>query len=376
MFKDDYKASFSNVRASEATYRRIMNMTKQKKTRARRGVVGKLLIAAAILSTMVLTVSAAEMGWFRGYFEKQSDEPLSQGQIDYIEQNEQHINESQMEGGYTLEVKSAISDGWAAYITVGITGPEDAVLNKTVIPGYSTDKPNITPASLDNSIFQPASGEDFMGGVSLNCEEDNDGRDNTQNWVLTLEPNVTADGEMPFAPGRVWKLHVEDLVAEYFDKAYMDELAKGKYQGEEGFGPTDEEWKKLCPRVTLATGVWDFDITFDESGFRSVELIDKPVTASVATDWKEMPDGNYEEILEDVKITSFALRTLSATVLIDGDASPNFPSLFAVLKNGMQVELRLSSAVPGQARFMAERPILLDEVDHILMHDGSKIPML
>ena len=77
MFKDDYKAAFSKVTASEETHRRILNMTKEhKKRRSVGGLMSKLLIAAVLVSLLTLTASAAVQNWFVTYFSKESKTPL------------------------------------------------------------------------------------------------------------------------------------------------------------------------------------------------------------------------------------------------------------------------------------------------------------
>lgn len=379
MFKDDYKASFSKVTASEVTYRRVMNMANKKKTRSGSGIVGKLLIAAAVLSMLVLTVSAAENGWFQKYFEDKNEKPLSQSQVEFIEQNEQPINESQSQAGYTLKLKSVITDGYMTYITVGITGPEDAVLSKTVIDGYSPEAPSIIPANWGaQDYFTPADGGESTGWSSIESREDYDGLDNTQDLVMTARPDAK-DGEPPFAPGRVWKLHMEDLVATYLNAAYQKELDE-KYQGRENFMYADEEGEKLYPKVVLAEGAWDFEIDFRDCDTRSFQLIREPVTAKANTDGM---NGTYE----DVRITSFTLSSLSAVVTIENDSIfPEFDYdftgrgeskqyVYAVLKDGTQISLRARSFDPGVEKLEAERPIPLDQVDYVLLLDGTKLPV-
>ena len=82
MFKDDYKAAFSKVTASEETHRRILNMTKEhKKRRSVGGWTGKLLIAAVLVSLLAVSTSAAAQNWCVTYFSKESEKPLSQGQV-------------------------------------------------------------------------------------------------------------------------------------------------------------------------------------------------------------------------------------------------------------------------------------------------------
>ena len=49
MFKDDYKAAFSKVTASEETHRRILNMTNKKREHRRFGGWASKLAIAAVL---------------------------------------------------------------------------------------------------------------------------------------------------------------------------------------------------------------------------------------------------------------------------------------------------------------------------------------
>lgn len=365
MFKDDYKAAFSKVTASGDTYRRVMNM--KKKTRSGMGVIGKVLIAAALISTLAVTVSAAELGWFRGYFEEKAEEPLSPAEIEFIEKNEQPIHETRTQDGYTLEVKSAITDGSVAYITIGVTGPEDAVLSKTVIEGYDPAAPSIQAGNwLDPGFFEPADGT-LSYGSTIESWEDHDGRDNTQDVLLTIRPD---DSTLSFTPGRVWKLHIQDLIAVYRNNAAITQQDTDSFQ-----------WNsEAAPRVVLAQGVWDFELDFGDSDIRSVELISEPVTVNASTDWL---DGSWG--FEDVRITSFTLSSLGGLVRTDGDAplldlalAENGNGLWAVLKDGSQIELRTKAYVsinPGEQPLEALRPIPLDQVDHVLLADGTRLPM-
>lgn len=92
MFKDEYKATFSQVTASQDTYRRVMNMTKKNNKKPRGvGFVSKALIAAVIVSLLAVTASAAErIGiWFTQYWG--GDEKLSQEQVQFVEDNTQKL---------------------------------------------------------------------------------------------------------------------------------------------------------------------------------------------------------------------------------------------------------------------------------------------
>ena len=69
MFKDDYKAAFSKVTASEETHRRILNMTQEKKKRRPiKGLVFRVPIAAVLVLLLAVSASAAVQNWFVTYF--------------------------------------------------------------------------------------------------------------------------------------------------------------------------------------------------------------------------------------------------------------------------------------------------------------------
>lgn len=379
MFKDDYQASFSKVTASGDTYRRVMNMANQnktKKTRSLGGVIGKVLIAAALMSTLALTVSAAEYGWFHNFFQRKSDTPLTPEQVEFIDQHEQTIHETVTQDGYTLDVKSAITDGKTAHLVIGITGPADAVLSKTVIEGYDPAAPSIMAGNWGMGSFLTApDGEGFLGRSSIATMEDGDGKDNTQDLLITVKPNAEP-GEIPFAPGRVWKLHIENLEATYQNRAYYQELLEGKYKGQENFCFTEEEGKLVNPVVTLAEGVWDFTLDFADCDVRSVELVDQPVTSRSIVGWE-----NGKSIYGDVKINSFVLSALGAAVTIEEEICPDFNDyennayVQVVLKDGSKIALDGRAAFVGSAEFEANQPIILDQVDYIELTDGTRLPM-
>lgn len=389
MFKDDYRDTFSKVTASGETYRRVMAMKNSKKTKTGRGAIGKILVTAAILSALTVTASAAENGWFRRYFEGR--EPLSTAEVEYIEKIEQPINEAMVrplsgestgeetsQDGYTLRVKSVITDGNMAYITIGITGPQGALLSRTEIPGYSPEAPSLCTANfLNPGFFEPAGGGAQLGYCRMGAVEDHDGLDCTQDLLLTVEAEME-DGTLPFGPDKVWKLHLEDLTATYFDleaqKALDEQHGSGEYISfgvENGINP--------FPQVVLAAGSWDYEIRFADNGMRTVELAEKPVTATLCIQGRF--DGD-PDVYQEVEITSFTLSSLSAAVVVDTDGFPELQDygksrfVCVVMKDGSQVELRTASSDgPGRVKLEAVYPIDLDNADYVLLADGTKIPM-
>lgn len=95
-----------------------------------------LLIAAAVTLSLLLVGCAVAYaaGWFQRVFSTRSGAPLSEDQIRYIENNEQPIAQTQSGHGWSIELKSTISDGIVGYLVFQITAPEDMELEQYLAP--------------------------------------------------------------------------------------------------------------------------------------------------------------------------------------------------------------------------------------------------
>lgn len=373
--KEMYQETFSKVTASEETYWRVMNMANNKKKRRVTGFISKVAIAAVMISALGVTASASEIvrSWLASYLTKGNEEIVSGEQVTFIEENEQVFHQSVTADGLTMELKAAVTDGEKAYICFGITAPEDVVLNETKIEGYSPLKPTLLTDSFRSSFMTDQNGNEFMGYRSIASVEDYDGLSNTQNLVIQLTADQQEAGVPAFGSDMRWTLRFENLVAKYTNDAYFNELMTGKYQNEENFFFTEEESKLLYPEVTLAEGVWDFQIQFEEPDTQKLELIHESVAMKVNSGW----DGNGNDVYTSANITSFVLRSLSAAVYMDNTAfAPDLTAegdIFAVMNDGSKVRLLSESAGPGEQKFRAELPILLSDVDYVHLPDGTKL---
>ena len=90
----------------------------------------------------------------------------------------------------------------------------------------------------------------------------------------------------------------------------------------------------------IAEGVWNFDVSFEGSEIREIELITEPFYAKATTGWTL--DG--KDTAEEVQITSFKLRSMSVD---------------------------LTSVMPG-----ADFSIFNGNQMQVVMKDGEKIPIL
>ena len=363
--EQEYKAVFSQVTASEDTHRRILNMANEKKKNWTFGFASRVLAAAVIASMLAVTAAATGFGWLVEYFEIENEEPLSAEQIEIIEENVQNIGQRQTCNGFTMELKSVLTDGYNMFIAIGITAPDNVYLDRTVKEGYDPTAPVIwkgenSKIDLGNRRY----------GATWNMSDDGDGKSNTYNIVYSL----SADNE-PFAEGDTVKIHIEDLYAEYTNVAFGRELEE-KY----GFVPklgqlTDDESEKLYPVELLAEGTWDFEIQFEGINMPYVEMLDHPVEYIM-----QARDGDKGQMNVTAEITSIRVSPIGAVCEYDAEGHTSLNGVLGdiVMKNGDTYNLS-GDSVGGvnttSSRGMFSVPIDLEEISYIVLKGDIVIPM-
>lgn len=363
MFEQEYRDMFSKVTASGETYRRVMDMTNRKKKRSTAGVISKVLIAAVLISLLTVTASASEVvrNWFVSYFNLASEDSLSREQVQFIEENEKHLEESQSRNGWTIELRSAIADGMKGYIMLGVTAPENISLeeilekSQNVYYGPGNDfLPKSSDAVLSCSAYPDIGG--VVANIGTSWQEDGDGQSNTLNYVIDVIPDVEWAEVDPFGSDAKWHIHIADLVY--------------------GF-----------PEQTiLAEGTWDFDFAFERDK-TEIQLLAEPEKIK---GWAYLPDGT--EIQADVTVTSMVLRPFGVTVYYGDDSDGldygrtgvNFTDSdsgrdpwYVVMKDGNKMELLTAGGNPIE-RYQyleAKLPIVLENVSYLQLSDGTVISM-
>ena len=122
---------------------------RQGKRQVRRLPKKKLWLVAAIVALALLLVGCAVVyasGWLQQVFSMRSDGPLSAEQIDYIESNEQPVRQTQGNQEWSVELKSTISDGTAAYLVFQVTAPQETDLEQYLNPP-STEAKHLMPGN-------------------------------------------------------------------------------------------------------------------------------------------------------------------------------------------------------------------------------------
>lgn len=317
-----------------------------------------VLIAAVIaLMAVTMTAFAAEeiSGWFRQYFSGRSAVPLTPEQVEFIEENEQIIEETQESSGYTVELKSVLADGQNAYAIIGVTAPADVTREQLE---------QLSAMGID--IYDENKNPCFTFGFQYS--DDRDGIDNTADYLINFTPADWNNGDL-------WTIRVSELGMNIYDREYEQELLDTKYAGQSNIMFTDEEAARINQYVPLAEGPWKFTFDLSEAASAELELITTPVSALTCYGYK--PDGT--EVLEEISITSFVLRPLGATVYAESQGALDLTynadqKIFVVMKDGSQIQLLPAWGAMGEQHLECAAPIVLSEVDYILMPDGAKLP--
>lgn len=223
----------------------------------------------------------------------------------------------QTQDGYTVELKSVISDGHMAWATIAAILPEGAVPNR-----ISFDH---TDLYIDGEAYY----------TNFGCRP----MENSELLLTWYDP----DFPEAFTEGTQYSLVLERMYP--------------------AIDPQDNKypWE--------SNGTWKFDFTFDaESDYRKLEFISQPT---------EILSEDGESSLT---VTSLSLHSRSAAVQMAESISSPDPDLTVILKDGTSIPL---NGYSGQAlneedtacvtNLVASSPIPLDEVDHLLLIDGTKL---
>lgn len=373
--QEEYIAVFSQVTASAETHREVENMVNTQTGQRRTGFRRAIVVAAAVMLLMAVTVTAfaAEdiAGWFRSYFENRTDGQLSEKQAALLEENEQPLGQSITHDGWTIELLSAIHDDAAAYILLRITVPEEVDGSTNYLFGNFSRGGEEMGKDFN---FISASPGISIGGWGFKWEDDGDENDRTRNMLIHLSPNAELSAVDPFGPEAEYYINIENIV--------LDNMAEEEAQDEQ-----------------LAEGVWEFTVSFAESGnsgCEEVELLKAPVRIQSDIWFPSIED--IEEKTGYVYLHSVVMRHLSVTFHYgEHDGYPELSMGWKVTKSdgtGLEptnmerllpcVVLKDETEIPllscgwgsGTSVMMeAESPIVFEEVSHIRMADGTIIPM-
>lgn len=351
---------------SEMTLLRAMNMvddgfldemnTFKKKTSHGNRRLSTFIVIAAIISLLGLSVFAAEHilpidYWFYKYF---SNDPtpevineLSENQQEILEHGLVAINQSITDNGWTITLESGISDGYRMLIKYRIEAPDGVILNADNYGlDYTTD---IKPPKAEAYNL----GAGYYGGDKL---EDEDVMDNTVTKLIECTV-LPPEGEVfSITDGTVWTIRFHSIKEE---NGSLDDFT----------------------RKTLCEGNWEFNVIFTDDLLvtDSVELLDNSVQCSATRYFR----SNRFDI--KVKVTSFELRTLTATVRYNRPITGFWEGvllnpIYVVMNDGARVAATYSQGLNRndhvECILTFDRPVSVDDVAYIDFPYAGEVPII
>lgn len=311
----------------------------------------RLLIAAAIMMLLTMSVFAAEDimtydNWFTDYFSgKEVVADISENQLQLLESSITPINQSVTSNGYTVTLETAITDGYVAYFTFRVDAPEGVVLDKrryefAEVPLY------IFGEDIDDGKIHARSG-------SWRTLEDDDPTDNTVRLLLDLGINDPEGVEASITDKSVKTITLNTFEAYIEPECIFEPQAKGE---------------------------WCFDFTLPDTELvtQEVEMLTAPVRCTAR---RQSGQHNFDIA---VKITSFRLRALTATLVVEEPLTGFWEGIildpiYVVLKDGSRVLARFSDGTYQDGVCISnlefDVPISFADVDYIEFPGGDKAYM-
>ena len=322
-----------------------------------------LFVAAMVILTLLLVGCALTYtyDWLTAFFNRQINGPLSSEQSTYIKENGQVIKESQTHDGWTIQLKSVINDGRTGYILLGIKAPRKFDLESYDSGEYILGSEFAELISNNRQI-------ELLSAES-GWEPDDDGRANTMDYIIRFEPMMTADSPNPFGSDIKWNIHIPSIIYQHTNDSYAQELLDNKHKWEDEFFSFDKKTDELYQQEVIVDGIWDFAFSFAQSN-DGLQLVSIPVTLKAYT------TKDKTLICEDVNITSFMLHSFSAVITHEANALVTFTnqkkeSIAIVMCDGTEIELKHFSTTRDTTILNSPVPIVLEEVFHIRMPDGT-----
>ena len=392
----DLLVGFGSVKDSYVISAEEFRQRKQK-AQVKRLPTRKVWLIAAVIALTLLLVGCAvayASGWFQQIFSARSETPLSSEQIQYIQNNEQIVGQSQTINDWTIDLKSTICDGRTGYLVFQITAPDDVDLEQYLNPPTLDDK----RLSMGNcSASRKAAYSLAVASIGTvdternywyldggNWISDEDGQLNTVLFCMTIrcekmDPNKPMLLEDPFGKDVSFRIRLLGITLEYTNLELQKEIEE-KYAGQDYIVDGEEAAGLFCSDI-LTDEEWYFDVTFDPDN-QFMELINQPVSAQAKV-WRYADEKQWEtkDSLEEVQISSFRVTPFGASISYVPKPDSIGISLklwqnlddeiYAVMRDGSRIKLDLVGT--DNAVLQAETPIVLSQLDHILLEDGTKL---
>ncbi len=307
-----------------------------------------------------------------------ADEPLDLYEVANIQFPDGTVLEpiNEVDDGYKVSLDSVMTDGTVAYITLNVTVPENI---PSIGEGWTLDdKPRpkaewICPGEQERPSMAQRIHQRGVGGKSL--EEDGDGNPNTYKQVSSFTFNEDSHS---FEPGSKWKIRINGFDSTWHNAENQKKIDE-KYAGQD-YLIDGEEAAQVVDFRNVCWDTWEFEFTFEgeETTIESVEFVQEPILLSGKrlASIDEILAGKEDDIPVDAKLVSFKVNPLSYSieyVYEDGENASGFipggnEMYTLVMKDGTEYELFYAQGNQG-----FEEPIILANIDYLLLPDGQKL---
>ena len=301
------------------------------------------MIALALLlvgCTVVYVVTGSSWyadRWYRDFFASNAStenlEDLTGHQQQIWDRGLVKLDQSVTCNGYTVTLESGISDGYRMLIKYRIDGPEGTQLNG--------DRYQLR-CSTDMQIPHLGDGDYSLGVYGEEPLQDENSDDGTVYGLFEWLFQPPEGADFSLTDGTQWNITVHEILEE------------------------NRSAEKNALR-TLCQGTWAFQVTFSEDLIvtNSTELVEKPIRCAAVRDL-----GNRRFPLK-VRVTSFELRTLSATLRYNMPLTGSWDGITLgpislTMRDGTKIEAHCRSTVyrgdHEESLYVFDRPIAPEDV--------------
>ena len=350
------------------------------------------LLIAAVITLAALLVGCAVAyanGWFRQIFSARSETPLSEDQVRYLESNERAVEQTQGKDDWSVELKSTISDGTAAYLVFRVTAPEGTDLEQYLNPP-STEAKHLMPGNYSvgkkaaysmvvASIGTLDPEKNYMYNDGGDWMPDNDGKANTVLYCMTIRcnklyPDKPLGLEQPFGKDISFRIRFMGVSVDYTDPAVAESI-DARYAGQ-AYIVDREEAAGLFRADVLTDEEWDFEVTLDADN-QFMELISQPVAVQAKVFYyTDAEKSSVYTKQESIGIRSFRVTPFGASITFDLTEDMHGASLEPDPGTSIRAVMKDGSSIPLQwdgGKLLAQTPIVLSRLDYVLLADGTKL---
>lgn len=333
--------------------RRIKELTMKKlKEKAPSRRIGfKLLLAAAIMAMLTVSVFAAEHvltydNWLEEYFSgKEVVADISEDQLALLDQSVKLIEQSVTKNGYTATLESVVTDGYVAYLTFRLEGTPGTVLEEAYyyFQGWPME---LLGEGLEDGMINSA------GAGWRNLDDQNPG-DNSVRLLLEISTGNPQGWTESMTDGEEKTITLGPLVRD--------------------LGPEYEE-------DVLVDEPWQFSFTFGDTNMLTTEV--EMLTSPVYTTARRCLGQHQFGVT--LKVTSFRLRALTASCTMEVPLTGFWEGVLLdeiviVMKDGSRIPARFRSGTYGEGEmeffFEFGAPIAFSQVDYVEFAGGDRARM-